>query len=229
LTENLPSTLITGLFARAQVCARAPNQQHVSAKATSLHSRTANSATSQETQETVKGRAALWRDARKCGKHCQVNLRAASAFALAVAFGACNTDAPDATRELQDAAGLGDDVSLPDAEGPLDAARLDADLPLVDSAQPDSARLDAATDAGPLDVRGACGVCDRIWVCNTPQLWTSEADGRCVNQVNRTALRCNGILDGRSPNLGTWRGDPRELELIFERFGKPSTLFCYPP
>lgn len=92
---------------------------------------------------------------------------------------------------------------------------------------------DASYITGPTVDGGAnaCGMCDREWVCNDmKQLWLSESDGRCVNQKNRTALRCDGILDGSgSPNVGTWTGNDDELQLRFNSLGTTKVIYCLPP
>ncbi|AKU94320.1 hypothetical protein AKJ09_00984 [Labilithrix luteola] len=77
----------------------------------------------------------------------------------------------------------------------------------------------------------ACGMCDREWVCNNyKQLWLSESDGRCVNQTNHTALRCDGTLDGTgAKNVGTWIGNDEELQLRFDSFGSTHIIYCVPP
>jgi hypothetical protein len=133
--------------------------------------------------------------------------------------------------------------TIADAESDLD---VDV-LPAVDGGVSDSALRDATVRDGslPRDAgadrdaaqavysdAGACGICDRVWVCNGfANDWKTEADGRCVNQYNRTALRCNGVMDGdRFQNLGTWLGDARELELRFGTGGGGfQSYFCYPP
>lgn len=93
-----------------------------------------------------------------------------------------------------------------------------------DAAPRDASTRDVATGAdAPFEASGpnACGVCDRTWVCNGfAQYWASEADGRCVNQTNRTGLRCNGILDGSTANnVGTWTGSSQGLTLNFQTLG----------
>jgi hypothetical protein len=148
------------------------------------------------------------------------------AFFLAalVAFTSCS-QARDLPGTVVDAGAGAVDAEV--AQGWEDAAPDGTPPVVLGDASTDSADDVTSADAA-LNRTGACGVCDRIWVCNgVAQEWKSEADGRCVNQVNQTALRCNGILDGRSLDLGTWRGDPRELELIFRN--APNSYFCYPP
>jgi hypothetical protein len=102
----------------------------------------------------------------------------------------------------------------------------------------DAGRDAALLDAGAVGTdSGACGVCDRVWVCNGfSNSWASEVDGgRCVNQRNGVALRCDGVLDGALDggvlrNVGTWSGDARELELRFRSLGDGLAIkYCYPP
>jgi hypothetical protein len=112
------------------------------------------------------------------------------------------------------------------AGGESDASQLDSSAP-----KPRDAGMDARDAAITYSDAGACGLCDRIWVCNNlAQMWTTEADGRCVNQVNRTALQCNGTLDGASyRDVGTWTGDAMELALHFRDLGGGvRTYYCYP-
>lgn len=100
----------------------------------------------------------------------------------------------------------------------------------------EDAALNASRDAGKRDAAGysdagACGLCDRVWVCNgLAQMWKTESDGRCVNQINRTALRCDGTLDGAMySDLGTWTGDAQEVALHFRDLnGGTRTYYCYP-
>jgi hypothetical protein len=109
-----------------------------------------------------------------------------------------------------------------------------------DGAAPDSAAEAGFSEAGVSDAGGrdaavdasygACGICDREWVCNNlKQLWKTESDGRCVNQANRTGLRCNGILDGPSArDVGLWTGDSTELQLKFRDLnGAFRIYYCY--
>jgi hypothetical protein len=131
--------------------------------------------------------------------------------------------------------------TIADAESDLDVEVLPAEGGgTFDSALRDANVRDGSRDAGAdrdaapvvYSDAGACGICDRVWVCNGfANDWKTEADGRCVNQRNRTALRCNGVMDGdKFQNVGVWLGDARELELRFSTGGGGfQSYFCNPP
>ncbi|MEO6572477.1 MAG: hypothetical protein ABIP89_01470 [Polyangiaceae bacterium] len=77
----------------------------------------------------------------------------------------------------------------------------------------------------------ACGLCDRHWVCNGfDDLWSSVG-GKCVDQGNGTALRCDGTLDGASAlNVGTWEGNASSFAMYFDNIGGGTvTIDCVPP
>ncbi len=77
----------------------------------------------------------------------------------------------------------------------------------------------------------ACGLCDRHWVCNGfDDLWSSVG-GKCVDQGNGTALRCDGTLDGASAlNVGTWAGNASSFSMYFNNLGGGTvTIDCLPP
>lgn len=111
------------------------------------------------------------------------------------------------------------ETSAPDDDGGVEEASV--------TVQDASYKPGMTVDGG----ANACGMCDREWVCNDlEQLWLSESDGRCVNQKNRTALRCDGVLDGSStPNVGTWSGNDDELQLRFDSLGTTKVIYCLPP
>lgn len=92
-----------------------------------------------------------------------------------------------------------------------------------DSGSSSSSRRDAGqtVEAGPPQNTGACGICDRDWTCNGfAQYWATESDGRCVNQVNRTGLRCDGTLDGSTVrNVGTWQKTSGGFVMNFASLG----------
>jgi hypothetical protein len=134
--------------------------------------------------------------------------------------------------------GTGGEDTVPGQSERADASS-GTSSPGIDDGQP-ADRADAGVDARPdgsaagnnmgTDA-GACGICDRTWVCNGfAQLWATEADGRCVNQVNRTGLRCDGILDGTTEkDVGTWAGDAQALTLTFRLFGTGTRVItCFP-
>jgi hypothetical protein len=105
-----------------------------------------------------------------------------------------------------------------------DASTRDANAVVRDAA----GRPDAAAEASGAN---ACGICDRTWVCNNfAAYWASESDGRCVNQANRTGLRCNGVLDGPTArNVGTWSGNAASLTLNFQSLnGGTHVITCAP-
>lgn len=146
--------------------------------------------------------------------------------ACALGGGDGSDPAPAGTTEPNEpGGGAGDDGATTDPGKPKN--------PGGDAGRDAAQRPDASRDAGlnPDGNPGACGVCDRIWVCNNfAQYWASEADGRCVNQKNRTGLRCNGILDGTSANnVGTWTGDANGLTLNFNNLGGGTyVITCVP-
>jgi hypothetical protein len=130
-----------------------------------------------------------------------------------------------ASRDDTGNAGAPSDAGMTDKDVEMVAVR-DA-TPMVSDAAGDARVKDAAA----LSDAGACGICDRVWVCNNlAQQWTTESDGRCVNQVNRTALRCDGTLDvGMTKDVGTWTGDAREIALQFRDLnGGTRVYYCYP-
>lgn len=150
--------------------------------------------------------------------------------ACALGGGEGSNPAPAGTTEPNDPGngGAGDDSSKTAPDGGTKP-----DNGAADAARDGAQRPDASRDAGlnPDGNPGACGVCDRTWVCNNfPQYWASEADGRCVNQKNRTGLRCNGILDGTTANnVGTWTGDANGLTLNFDNLGGGTyVITCVP-
>jgi hypothetical protein len=149
-------------------------------------------------------------------KRVQLARLALAACSALVACAVASRDNADPAA-TEDAGGLSDVGIMPPIDAPF--------------ATTDAAMDARVRDASALRDAGACGLCDRIWVCNNlAQLWSTEPDGRCVNQVNGTALRCDGTLDGTSArDVGTWSGDASEIALKFRDLnGGTRTYYCYP-
>lgn len=136
---------------------------------------------------------------------------------------AAATDASSDAHPTKDAHAMMDSA----VDASVDAAAPDSAIDSAPDAALDAhAKIDSAAEAGPLN---ACGVCDRVWVCNGFAAQWSSVGGRCVNDANGTGLRCNHILDGMSANnVGSWTGDDQHLTLVFNSFGGTHTIACVP-
>lgn len=132
-------------------------------------------------------------------------------------------------------------TSTSSGPGPIASA---CDASACDAAAEDVATDDASIDAAPAPVDAArklgptlsgpnaCGVCDRVWICNGfSQTWRSDG-GNCVNAVNQTSLHCDGTVWGASGvgQVGEWKGDDQLLKLSFTGLNGESFIYaCIPP
>jgi hypothetical protein len=149
---------------------------------------------------------------------------------------------PDATTAPGDggAKDAGVDVGvIQDSGVPLDVVVGDATSsgppPGMDSGAPDS-----PADAPKLD---ACGVCDRVWVCNGfADTWVSTSSDACAyirSGVTAATLYCENGNDtinypaatdaDDSQTAGVWQQTSSGLTLTYFAFGTPMVITCVPP
>lgn len=142
-------------------------------------------------------------------------------LALGAVFAACSASSTTSEPAVPLACDGGCDAAADDASSPSDAAT---------DAAPDP--VDAARKIGPtLPGPNACGICDRVWICNGfSQTWKSDGEN-CTNSVNQTSLHCDGSI--HAPNVGAvgqWKGDDQLLKLSYTGLNGESFIYaCIPP
>jgi hypothetical protein len=124
---------------------------------------------------------------------------------------------PDATSRQNDA---GDDADDEDAsfDGNF------GDVIVIGPPQLDSSIPDASPDAPRLD---ACGICDRVWVCNGfPDTWTSTGPQSCADIRGTTTVATLYCENGNTINYpsatgndGSWVATATSLTLTYNDLG----------
>jgi hypothetical protein len=124
----------------------------------------------------------------------------------------------------------GTDSSAPaDSSGEGDSATLaDTTSPPVDSGAPDVTMEAAALDA--------CGICDRVWICNGfADTWVSAGSQACADVRSGTTVATLYCAQGDTINYadpnnndGTWATTPEGLALYYNSLQGTVEIDCTP-
>jgi hypothetical protein len=150
----------------------------------------------------------------------------------------------DAAHDAPHEASQGDATTTPDS-GQLDATFLDGGYPdvtyTIGPPPPVDANYPDVFSDGPKI--NACGVCDRVWVCNGfSDVWVSTSTDSCAyirDDETLATLYCEDGFDtlnypafseaGVDQTAGTWSGSSAGLTLTYFALGTPMVISCVPP